>query len=379
MAVVRLLQEVRKMRRFAFVSSALLLTVTLVLFPGCEDDENGDGNPAGPGGGGDTLTTQEVLEQLDQFSAGIVDPGEECEALYMLNGLTIAQNSRELAFLLRVIDEAIAEDGDLSSWYGTWVDTSSGILPIEMIRTDTVPANAVRVQMLGVDTLGHPVNGDITLHEFLMRDDSDTLLISVSAHVDGSADSLALVIEGVFDLENQSGELAIGGNICATTFHLAIETDDATEEVALSGWYDYPGEPKIWFEFTGTVTEDEQDPEEEAEIVGTIHVWTTENPTIDMVITAVNDPDTCMTGTITLDGSEEVELLVGNCEADTPDVYLLVDGHPYEAEEFLETLYDVVFGIDLGAFGGILLGKSEESIELWPLGKRRPEMVERLR
>ena len=366
------------MRRFAFVFSALLFVATLALFPGCGDDDDNDDNPFGPNGG-DTLTTEEVLEQLDQFSAGIVIPGDECEALYMLNGLTIMQNSSELAFLLQVIAGATEEEGDLSSWYGTWEDTSSGILPIELILIDSLPANAVRVRMLGADTLGNAVPGDLTIHQLLMLDDSDTLEISVSAHVDGSTDSLALVVSGALGLEDLSGDLAIGGNICDVTFHLAVEADGATDEVVLSGWYDYPGEPKIWFEFTGTVEDDDLIPEEDSEITGTVHVWTTENPTFDMVITAVNDPDTCMTGMITLAGSEEAELLVVNCEADTPDVYLVVDGHVFEAEEFLEALYDVIFGLDLGALEGILPGKTEESIELWPLGKRRPEMVERFR
>ncbi len=329
------------MRNRFYLLAVLVLSCSLVLFTGCGDD---DDNPAGPGDeNGDTLTTEEILQEIGEVT-GAFDPSEEeCVPAYMLGAFTQTENLPELVFIGSALDSAAKLDGDLSPFYGTWEDTSSGVVP-HMARTDDEPLGAVRVLLVGVDTTGATYPGDITIREYLVRDDSDTLSIDMAFHADGYTDSVSFLVEGTLDPATSSGLLKMWGVTCDVSFYLEATMTEQEGEGSVSGWYDYPDAPVVYFEVTGTIATDE---EEEVDAEGTVHVWTTETPSVDVTMDVTTDPDTCMTGTVKINGVQEAEIVMVDCDQEDAALYLLIDGQQVDADELIGDLYAAIIGLDL--------------------------------
>lgn len=357
------------MRRFLFVLSALAFSLGLILFPGCGGDD-GDDNPGGPGDG-DTLTTEQVLATLEDLSGAFDAVYEECEATYIINGLLDESAQGEALLLTQVLFGVLDGEADLSDFYGTWGPDTSTVNPLDMTIVDSDPDDAVVIPVIGVDTLGggsYP--GDITIYDLVIAEDSDTVFVHVALHVYGSGDSMAVLLNGSLN----TGILSLSGNACALEFELNFTLDEADTSATISGWYDYPGDPKVYFEISGSLTGDTTATDAE----GTIHIWTTEAPTVDIMITITDDPANCLTGTIKINGKTEATIYAENCDADTIDVYVTIDGQTFSLEDLLGEFYAVLLGLDLEDLEGGGVIKQGFALMPAPLGKGAVEVFERL-
>ncbi|MFH1682033.1 MAG: hypothetical protein ABIH26_15495 [Candidatus Eisenbacteria bacterium] len=368
------------MRRFLFVFSALVLSLSVALFPGCGGEDGEKNNPAGPGESGDTLTTEDVLSEIEDVMGSVQVAYEDCDPYYVLAGLPLPENLPEIGLLVAAIDSAMGNGGDLSPFYGTWQDTTP-FRPLDgPVRIGAEPSHAVRIVVIGLDTLGGQVPGTITLHEFFGGESTDSVRVSVSVHADASPnDSLWILIKGEMSEAAGAGDVKLWAHSCGAECFLEIEVAGQDGEASISGWYAYPGEATLHFSASGSVDTTMS----EGGVEGTLHLWTTEDPEFDLTVTMVDDPDTCLYGTIKIDGSPEAEIYMVNCDdEEAVAVYMVVDGHAFDAEEMLGEFYELLFTMDLDELEQWLEYVPEKRNVpeiLWPVGKGHAEALERYR
>jgi len=368
------------MRRFLFLLSALAFALAVSLFPGCGGDDDGDKNPSGPNGPGDTLTTDQVLQEIENVLGSVQGAVEDCDPMVVLAGLGLPENLPEMGLLVLAIDSAMRTDGDLSPFYGTWQDTTP-MRPLDgAVRISPQPTDAVKIIVAGIDTLGNPVPGSIVLREFFAGEPTDSIRIDVSVHADGSPnDSLRLRVRGELDASAGHGNVEVTGHSCGANWYFEIEMGGEDGEGEISGWYAYPGEPTLYFEASGSVDTSLA----EGAVEGTVHLWTTDDPSFDLVLTMVSDPDTCLDGTIKIDGSPEADIYMVNCDdEEAVAMYIVIDGHVFDAEELLGEMYEMLITLDLDELEEWLDYVPAKRIVpdvLWPVGKGHAEALERYR
>lgn len=354
------------MRRFLFLLSALVFTLTLAFFPGCGGGDDDD-NPGGPGDG-DTLTTEEVLTTLEDLGGAFSTVYDDCQTTYIINGLLNLSGAGTL--FAEILSGILTEDPefDMADYYGTWDLDTSTVNPLDMALVDSIPTDAVKIMVIGVDTLGggnYP--GDITIYDLLLGQDLDTVYVHAALHEYGSGDSLAIALDGSLN----TGMLSISGNACGLTFQIDFELDQTDTSATISGWYDYPGDPKVYFEVSGDLSGDTT----LTDATGTIHIWTTEAPTIDVTVNVVNDPANCVTGEIKINGQTEATIYATDCDTENPNIFVSIDGQTFTLEDLVGELYTIIMGIDPNDLGGAL----KQGFALTPVvGKIQIERFERL-
>ncbi|MFH1279153.1 MAG: hypothetical protein ABIK65_12335 [Candidatus Eisenbacteria bacterium] len=356
------------MRRILFLISALVFSFALILSPGCGGDD--DDNPGGPGDG-DTLSTEQVLTALEDLSGAFDAVYDECEASYIINGLLDEDAQGEFLLLTQVLFGVLEGDAELADFYGTWGPDTSTVNPLDMVIVDSEPDDAVVIPVTGIDTLGganYP--GDITIYDLVLGTDLDTVFVHVALHVDGSGDSVAVLLNGSLN----QGELSLSGNACDLEFEVNFTLDEADSSAAVSGWYDSPGDPKVYFEIAGSLSGDTTSSGAE----GSIHIWTTEAPTVDVTLTITDDPTDCLTGTIKINGTTEATMYADDCSADTVNIYVVIDGQTYSLEDLLGEFYSDLLGLNLDDLGSGGLIKQAFLLTPRPLGKSAVEAFERL-
>jgi hypothetical protein len=373
------------MRGFRFLFFGVWVLATAALFlPGCTSSGDDD-NPGGPGGG-DTLTTAQVLQEIDEVAGSFETVYVGCDAAALLPSMitdeNVVKNSAELTVLVGAILHATENAGDLSPFYGTWVDTTP-VRPEGAVRVSDEPEDGVRIRVVGADAEGQPDSGSVTLYDFLAGEGIDSVRLEVSVTADGSAESLWVRVAGEMDPEGGSGDLEAWAHACGANLyvHANVEGEGEGAGATISGWYEYAGSPRLNFEVTGFVDTAFADSLAEGGAEGTLHAWTTADPEFDLVLHVVTDPDTCMTGEITIDDRKEADIYMVGC-GDTATVALLIviDGETFDGEELLGEMYEALVTLDLDQLADLLELVPEKGIVppiLWPMSKSHAEALER--
>ncbi|MBN1826606.1 MAG: hypothetical protein JW958_10080 [Candidatus Eisenbacteria bacterium] len=342
------------MRRWFFLTAAFSFALALAFFPGCGGDD--DDNPAG-GGGDDTLTAEEIFATVEDFLAPVGSVSDECPSMYMLNEDAIEENMNEMFFMLSLLG------ADIEDLYGTWTQTGTLFDTLAgMERTSASPANAVKILMTAADTMGTLWPGDITIYEF----DVDTNLADMNMdirgaiHLDDFADSAYLDLSGhiatnmedlgdLDDVEVTSADVSLQGVVCDFCFLADLEMTGADSLVA-SGWYDDATIDKTYFEATLKMLDVG---EEEVGARGTFSLWTTVAPAVRFDMVLVSDPDTCVTGDLTIAGKKEASFFVTDCSSEEPGIWIVIDGVVYDAEEYMEDLLALIEDLEGAELPGL--------------------------
>ncbi|RPJ43232.1 MAG: hypothetical protein EHM19_09070 [Candidatus Latescibacterota bacterium] len=370
------------MRRLAFATFAFAFALAFALLPGCGGGD--DDNPSGPNGN-DTLATEQVLQEIENVLGSVQSSYQGCDAVYVVSGLlneeTSGENTPEILFLASVIDSASRNEGDLSPFYGSWQDTTP-LQPLDApARVDDEPASAVAVLLVGVDTLGALVTGDITLNEFFADQETGEIRVEAAVHADGGPDSLWFRVDGELASDLSTADVELWLRACAAGFyaHAELSTGENASNATISGWYEYPGDPKLWFEIAGSGDASDI----EGSVSGTIHLWTTDDPEFDLVLNLVNDPDTCLTGEIEIEGHKEADIYMVDCDDDSAAaLYIVIDGQTFDGEELLGEIFGILVSLDPNDVPGTLDLMSSKRVVppiLWPMGKGHAEALERYR
>jgi hypothetical protein len=312
-------------------------------------------------GTGDTLTTNEVLDEIDQTFSSLNDISTECEALLLLDPVT---NQDEFMFMLGMAGSIIGDtlavpDTTLADYYGTWDDTDEpgNFEGVQMVSPN--PDDAFKILLESVDSLGSPISGDLTIsaldRDINAQQRTITISASVSINQDGGQSasldfSITMdlsVFEGGVDLDSLEAfpevEITMYGELCDLVVDLSMTVEE-TGEMSLSGYYEVEGD-RISYSVD---TDIDAEP-----WCGTFEVWEGTNPaatTFYLVFTMCDLPDDCVTGSIEIDGEQEVSFWAEDCDSDSPTVYMNIDGQTYSGEEVFEELagiFELIWGIDL--------------------------------
>ena len=325
------------MRHWLILLATFSLAIALVFFPGCGDED--DDNPTGPSGSTDTLDAEEILSEIENFAGSFEQIAESCPPMEFIGSLmdeaVMDENGALLFFLLSLI-----ETPDISTLYGTWQADTTGQIP-QMILVDSLPDNAVKLMMVGVDTLGNLLNGDLTIYNLTLGETENGLDmdIDIAVHVEGYTDSLHLSVAGTIGMDAEgeisSADITISGNSCAVLFSLTFETIDGTD-MEISGWYEIPSVDKVNFALSGDLLG-------EGEVgSGTFHIWTEAAPTFDLDMIFSSDADTCITGEIEIDGNLAATIYATNCDEEEPDFWIVIDGVIYDGAVYIESFLDLL-------------------------------------
>ncbi len=348
----------RRLMMILFV--ALLMPLVGIFFAGCGGDDNPtDAGNNGGNGTGDTLTTEEVVTEVQTTFSSLEELTVDCDALFLLDA---ELNLDQFLFLGSVVDSILTDSlgtASLADYYGTWDDTSMAGDYGGVVRINSSPNDAMVLLLDGVDSTGTALTGNLTITSLTRSVDIQARTITysgqISLNVDGG-DSVSLSFSFTVDasLVDEGGldslatipdiDLTMSGNVCGLSFSFTLETTQ-DGQLSMSGYYEESGD-RISFAMSTNV--DEQD------TCATFQVWEGEsqnNTSFYLTTTVCNSDTNCLTGTIEIEGSEEATLYAEDCASDSPSVYMEVDGETFSGEEVFSGLSDIfnsLFGLDSG-------------------------------
>ncbi len=342
---------------------ALLVPVFVLFFAGCggdDDDNPADAGDGGNGNGDDTLTTQEVVDEVQDVFGSLEDLTVECDALLLLEA---EGTGDELFFLLEVMTEIMGDTlgtVSLSDYFGTWEDTTEADDSEGVGRTSLLPANAFVLLVDGVDSTDAEVSGNLTLNSLsLDLDEADSTLsiaASASLNMDGGG-SASLDFSVTIDASALSSSLdpdsidalpgivlTMSGDICGLEMEINLSTESG--QLVLTGYYELEGE-RISFSM-----ESDFDPDAGTQCV-TVELWegASQAETEFYLTTTMcpTDLEDCLTGSIEIDGVEEVTFWIEDCTDTTSGVTMEINGEFLTGDEVFEEfadLFEQLWGID---------------------------------
>lgn len=335
--------------RWLRVAPLLVLAVVLVVYGCSKDDEKS----TTPGNNDEVLTPEQFTEEMQEVTSSATADLMDCKAVYLIDPMA---NADLFEFLQGEILPVVAGGGGLSEYYGTWDDTSSARDDGEGIaRVDTTPTGAVRLMLIGADTLGTPLNGDLTLEGVTIVVDTLNGVFEVAfdatVHESTTGDQaeieldLELVVDqqGSGGLEDITVDLASSGSICDVDYDLDVLAQDGA--VAINGWYQ--GQIKVTYQVVVTTTETD------TTVTATVSFGATTPPRVRVTLTANPDaPTDCVTGSVYVRGNKQADIVATGCGTDEMAVFMVVDGDSLPAEEVLGELWDQIEGLvgDEGEF-----------------------------
>jgi len=318
----------------------VLLPLTLVVVDGCSQDEKST-NP-----GGETMTSAEFQQEMEAVmelaSADLMD----CQVGYLIDPVA---NADLFEFLQTEILVTVGEGGGLAQYYGTWDDTSAHRDDgMGVTRTLATPANAVRLMLVGADTLGTPLAGNLTVSSISVEVDTVNNVYEVSLdatlqeYTSNDVAETALYLELIGDPEGGGGsgdftlELTSAGSICDVAYDLAVAADNGT--VTASGWLQ--GQIRVAFQVAmataGTDTT----------VTATISFGTGTPPRVRATLTAHPGADqNCLSGSVFVRGQQQADIVTTGCGTDEMTVFMVVGTDSLPAAEVLEDLWGLISGL----------------------------------
>ncbi len=321
----------------------VLVPVLVLVVLGCSDD---DDKSTTPDNGNEVLTPAEFTEEMQEVTTGATSGLMECKAGFLIDPIA---NADLFEFLQSEILPEVAGGGNPSEYYGTWDDTSPARDDGEGItRTATTPTDAVRLMLVGADTLGTPLNGDLTLEDVAIVVDTLNGVFEVAfgaalhEYTTGDEAQVTLDLELVSDpqgsgeLEDVTVDLASSGSICDVEYDLDAALQDGA--VTLSGWYQ--GQIKVTYDVAVTMTETD------TTATATVSFGTTTPPRVRVMLAVNPDaPADCVTGSVYVRGTKQADIVATGCGTEDVVAYMVVDGDSLLAEEVLGDLWDQIEGL----------------------------------
>jgi hypothetical protein len=319
----------------------VLLPLVVLIAIGCSKDEKS----TNPDNGGGAMTSEEFIQEMDDVAeratAGLMD----CQVGYLID---LEANADLFAFLQSEVLPAVAEGAGIAPYYGTWDDTSSSRSDgIGVVRTALTPANAVRLMLVGTDTLGTPLGGDLTLTSVSVDVDTVNNVYEVSfdaalhEHASNDVAQVALSFqlignpEGSGGLEDFTLDLASSGSICDVAYDLNVAAQSGA--ITISGWY----QDQIRVAYQVAITTTESD----TTVTATISLGTGTPPRVRVAFTAhPGATEDCLTGTVSVRGHKQADLVATGCGTDEMTVYLVVGADSLTAAEVLGDLWAQIGG-----------------------------------
>lgn len=353
-----------------FLSLALLIPAFVLFFVGCGGD---DDNPTDPGGGGngdnDTLTTQQVVTEVQDNFSSLQNLQTECDALLLIDP---TMNMDEFFFMLGMVgsifglgeeEKWAVADTTLADFYGTWEDTTVAGDLMGVVRTAATPATAFKILLESVDSTGTPITGNLTISSLTrtVNIQQSTMTISASlslnedggesASIDFSVTIDASLLDGGINLDSLDTipeiDMTLSGDFCGLEVEMNLTTSE-NGTVSLTGYYEFDGE-RMSYSMETDATEEP--------ICAEFEVWegTSQSSTeFYLAVTVCDSIDDCVSGSIEIEGVEEVTFWAEDCDADSPSVYMDINGETFTGEEVFEefaALFDMIWGIDLEDLG----------------------------
>lgn len=323
---------------------AVLLPLLVVVVLGCSQDEKST-QP-----GGEDMTSAEFQQEMEAVMELTTADLMECRVAYLIDPV---DNADLFEFLQTEILATVADGGDLAQYYGTWDDTSPDRSDGEGIaRTLPTPANAVRLMLVGADTLGTPLSGDLTLTGISVEADTLNNVYEVSFDAalreDASGDraEVALALELIGDPEGNGGsgdfslELTSSGSVCGVAYDLAVAADN--DAVTASGWY----QDQIRVGFQSTMLTAGAD----TSVTATITIGTGTPPRVRLTLAAhPGAQENCLEGSVFVRGRHQADIVATGCGTDEMAVFMVVDADSLPAAEVVGDLWGTIGGlIDAG-------------------------------
>ncbi len=265
--------------------------------------------------------------------------------------------------------EAVMAGEDIAGYYGTYDDTSPSRQDgIGVERTLLVPNDAIKLLLVGSDSSGTALSGDLSVSNVVFEADTtaQTMAVAFAGIVhESSGDTMEfdfnLSLEGEIDPEGDITDmevnLAASGSVCALSYALFLEIDGQSN-IAVSGHYQEDGN-KVSFEVTANTTP----PDTTTSM--TIWVGPDSRPTVLVQMVANTSNENCVSGKIEVNGQKQADLVATGCGTEEMQVYAVVQGEQVPVEDVFDELNELLEELGLldielpfGSFSAAALGSS---------------------
>lgn len=335
---------------------SLSLPLILVIAFGCSKDDK----PSDPGGGEEQMTAAEFEQEMEDITTSATSDLVDCKAGYLLDP---AANADMFEFLQTEVLPSVAGGGEPSQYYGTWNDTSPTRNDGEGItKSAATPANAVRLILVGTDTLGTPLNGDLTLLDVAVVADTVNHVFEVSfdaeLHEYTTGDEAEITLEFELHIVPDGGEeladftldLTSSGSICDVAYNLDVAAQDG--DITIGGWYQ--GQTKVTYQIAVTTTETD------TTLTATLSFGTTTPPRVRVTLTAnPGAAEDCLTGQVYVRGRKQADIVAAGCGTDDVTAYMVVEGESLLVADVLGGIWtqleDLLGNMEEYSFTGMAL------------------------
>jgi len=238
----------------------------------------------------------------------------------------------------------------VSFFHGTWADTSASTSDgTGVVRIDANdPPDAIRLEVVGTDSIGIPISGDVTLSierhqrrgqsiaadiEIVVRETASEDTIELSGSITASGDLIGDPTGAVVAID-------VTGTTCGHSFALELDSDPNVGMDA-SGFY--------LVETTVSFVIDVNSTPADSSVTARVWMGSEVNPQILMTVSADPRPTDCVTGEVLVFGQKQGDIISRYCQTDSAAVFVAFEADTVAIEDLFADFLDLLddLGIDL--------------------------------